>query len=109
MSGNCETCGEEYVVVRDDEKAKSPHKQGNPYARYCPNCKRTRYCSKEYWESQEDQYVLPKGSDTPTHYFDCPKCGEGNTGFPNACQNCGVGFDFGETQTDEHGVTSETE
>lgn len=109
MAGDCETCGEEFVVVRDESKYKAPHKEGNPYMRYCGNCGRRRYCSKQYWLEQEDRYILPKEGNQPVHVFECPNCGQENTGFPTECSECGVVYEWGEIEIDEEtGARSES-
>jgi hypothetical protein len=74
-SNGCNSCGDvpesEMLVVRD-LNMKAPHKGGNQYARICPECGQRTFCSKTYFETTDDPYVIPAGDDEPVPIYDCP-------------------------------------
>lgn len=87
---SCDTPEEEMMVVYDRNKD-YPWKEGNPYARQCPECGSKTFTSKSYWESQEVPHVIPKGEDEPLPLYQCPypNCDGEFAGEQKACPECG--------------------
>lgn len=89
MSEGCCVPEEEMMVVRD-LNMNAPFKGGNQYCRICPECGKRTFCSKMYWKTADEQYVIPEGEEDPIQRFECPypDCDGSFFGTVDECPEC---------------------
>ena len=93
---------EEMTIVRDLNLA-APYKGGNQYARICPTCGARQFTTKKYWESVDEQYVIPSGESDPVRLYDCPnpECDDTIYDGEPECDACGVEIEWVDEDDDD--------
>jgi len=102
QNGCCGLDESEIMVVRDLNMA-APHKGGNQFSRICPECGTRKFCTRRYWETNDEQYVIPNGEKEPVQLFDCPypDCdGEIHEGL-DECPDCGSEIEWVDEDEDD--------
>lgn len=108
MGDGCDCDDPELVAVKDREKEES-YVSGNPYSRFCLNCRRRYFCKQSFWERAKEKFVIPFGDsetepvpaeeyaerEDTDNFFECPKCGHPHFGKPDDC-DCGAEYQWDE-------------
>lgn len=79
----------EIMVVRDLNLS-APYKGGNQFSRVCPDCGSRTFCTRRYWETSDDQYVIPNGESDIVPLDTCPweDCSADVHGLMESCGSC---------------------
>lgn len=101
------TCDDPDLVTVKDRNMAKPYVAGNPYSRYCRNCKRRYFCADSFWEKAKEKFVIGLGADEPVHvddydeenFFECPECDKPHFGMPSGC-DCGADYEWNGADND---------